>query len=473
MSQVAVVAEPRVGAKVVAISFDALIFYGLCALVVLLAIPYGAVEPWWVAFFECAVFMFGLMELIYRARNHTAQRIELSLLSPLLLLLLFALVQSLRFFPASTATAGVRTALSTDPFETRLFVIKVTALVIYAVLLVNHTTTRSRLRVLVNLIIGIALMSALFGMLRKDIQQQPGFFLPYLTKDHGFAQFINKNHFAFLIEMAFGLSIGLLAGQFRHHRRVLLLLPAVAVMWIALIVSNSRGGMMTSLCQILFLALMLDQARHSNESRKRQRSRRLSHRLASGAAVRLLLVVALVVCFAFGIGWVGGEPVANNFATLGNDFNTQRSQDRSNTSRRQIWRATWQLIKDNPIAGAGFGGYWTAITKYHDASGELTPQQAHNDYLELAASAGLIGVVLVLWFVILFIRKARAGLQTSDLYKRAASLGGLIGIFGVAVHSFVDFGLHITVNAAVLAVLVVIVTANIRVEVPAYQHSRH
>ena len=38
---------------------------------------------------------------------------------------------------------------------------------------------------------------------------------------------------------------------------------------------------------------------------------------------------------------------------------------------------------------------------------------------------------------------------------RAACLGGLAGIFGLAIHSFVDFGLHITINALVFLALTV------------------
>jgi len=49
---------------------------------------------------------------------------------------------------------------------------------------------------------------------------------------------------------------------------------------------------------------MLDQAWHKNEIQKRKRSRGLLHRFASGAAVRLLLVAALIVCFAWKHGAV-------------------------------------------------------------------------------------------------------------------------------------------------------------------------
>ena len=61
-------------------------------------------------------------------------------------------------------------------------------------------------------------------------------------------------------------------------------------------------------------------------------------------------------------------------------------------SRNEIWRATLKMFAAHPILGVGMGGYWIGITAYHDASGLMTPQEAHNDYLELLSSGGLIGL---------------------------------------------------------------------------------
>jgi O-antigen ligase len=119
------------------------------------------------------------------------------------------------------------------------------------------------------------------------------------------------------------------------------------------------------------------------------------------------------------------------------------------------------MIKDHPLAGVGFGGYWTAIPQYHHGSGESTPQQAHNDYLELLASGGAIGCALGLWFLVVFLRRAGLIWKTSHGYARAAALGAIVGIFGVAVHSFSDFGLHNATNATVFTALVVIATRKI------------
>jgi O-antigen ligase len=103
-----------------------------------------------------------------------------------------------------------------------------------------------------------------------------------------------------------------------------------------------------------------------------------------------------------------------------------------------------------------------AITAYHDGSGEMTPQEAHNDWLEFLASGGLIGVALGVWFLYSFIRTVRERLRASDSFVRAARCGAIVGIAGLAIHCLVDFGLHIPINAVMFIVLIVIATVDVR-----------
>jgi O-antigen ligase len=441
---------------------DRFIFVALLALIALTAIPYGTVEPWWRAVFECIVFSLALVG-VGEVWIKGWPREGLSALAPLMSLTLFILFQSLSLL-STTRVNAISVPLSADPYSARLFLLQFFALLLAGVLLLGHTSSRRRLSALVYLIIGVAFASALFGLLRKTLQQSPGFLLPYLmNKDSGFGQFINKNHFAFLMEMGIGLALGLVVGQVGAPRRTIFLLPIVAILWVALIYSNSRGGIVASLGQLLLLGIFLDPVRHLTKERTKGAWKRVQN-LTGGFVVRVFLIVCLVTLFAYGVAWVGGEAVVTNLEMSSTEFTSQATNNHSNTSRKEIWSATWRMIKDHPLAGTGFGGYWIAITKYHRASGEITPQQAHNDYLELLASGGSIGGALVIWAVVAFLRKAGKRMRSPDPYCRAATLGALTGIFGVAIHSFVDFGLHITAIALVFITLIVIATARIHVE---------
>jgi len=59
------------------------------------------------------------------------------------------------------------------------------------------------------------------------------------------------------------------------------------------------------------------------------------------------------------------------------------------------------------------------------------------------------------------IRLTRRNLKSADRFGRAARFGAVIGIAGVAVHSLVDFGLHLMANALVFTILIMIATAKI------------
>jgi len=72
----------------------------------------------------------------------------------------------------------------------------------------------------------------------------------------------------------------------------------------------------------------------------------------------------------------------------------------------------------------------------------------------------VINVVIGIWFAVAVFRRTRQNLHSANRFRRAACFGATIGIIGVAVHSLVDFGLHMIVNALVFTTLVTIATSN-------------
>jgi O-antigen ligase len=404
-----------------------IIFGALVCLVVITPIPYGTVEPWWKALFICAVF--GIFILgIFETPNFLNVFFRLL---PLVALTLFAFLQ---------------TQISTAPFQTRFFALQLAALTAFLALLCRYAATEHRVRVLVYVVIGVAITSALFGILRQTTQQQIGFVLPLLKPNQGFAQFINKNHFAYLMEMAFGLGIGLLVGERAKQNRLLIHVAMLLPIWVGLVLSNSRGGILAMLTQVVIAALLLS-----------FRSERL--RATRVVAVRAALVIVLVAGVLFGTLWIGGDRLVSTIEAAG-----ATTIDRDGASRKDIWRASAKLVSAHPVLGVGLGAYWPRISAHHDASGALVPQEAHNDYLELLASGGVVGLLIGVWFAVIVIRQARQRLWSSTGFVRAARLGAIIGIAGVAVHSLFDFGLHLIGNAVVFMTLIMIATTQLDTE---------
>jgi len=303
-------------------------------------------------------------------------------------------------------------------------------------------------------IVAIGFLSASFGLWRQLTQQSDGFFLAGLKAGFGYGQFINANHFAYLMEMALGLILGTAAaGGLRGLRLAVYLLAAVP-MCLDLILSGSRGGILSLICLVPFFALIFISSRRKRLEEDAPRKGSI-WRAGKLILVQLALIVLLLSAAVTTIIYVGGEPLNQKLGSVRAEFD-QHTAD-AYVLRASTWRATWNLIKDRPIAGAGFGGYWIAISKYHTSSGEITPQEAHNDYLELLASGGLIGLGLALWFLVEFIFAARRNLRSNDRLMHAIRLGALASILAVSIHSLVDFGLHIPINAALLVTLVALV----------------
>ena len=426
---------------------SAFIFGALLALIVLTCVPYGSVESRWEAAFECAVFLLAALSAVEAALSRDFEWRRIGLALPLVALAAFALAQTVQLEGGETWQA-----VSADPYQTRRWALKMLALAAALAMLLRHTSDERRLRALVAAVLTAGVVSALFGLFRQTTQRGDGFlFLAALSPGEGYAQFVNRNHFAFLAEMALGLALGIAAGGGANRERKLVYLALSLPLWAALVLVNSRGGLFAMLGLMLFLTLMWGAAQGG--------ARAATGRLMGSRPVRAALLCGLLLFALVGTVWMGGDPLVTRLESVPGEVG---AASREGSSRAEVWRATWSLVKEHPLAGVGFGAYWAAVPQYHAASGEATPQEAHNDYLELLASGGLLGLLPAAWFLVAFARRARRAWGASPGYRRAACLGALAGLFGVALHSLVDFGLHVTANALAASALVAVAAAEVK-----------
>src|SRR3712207_652144 len=93
-----------------------LIFGLLVALIVIAAIPYGTVEPWWKAAFVCATFAVCIVAIIESLISGASRFEGGTVLLPMFALSALAFVQTI-----SLGSSNVWNAISADPFQTRFF----------------------------------------------------------------------------------------------------------------------------------------------------------------------------------------------------------------------------------------------------------------------------------------------------------------------------------------------------------------
>lgn len=452
------VSEERATRLRIAALLNKVVFGGVLLLLGLSAIPYGTVEPWWKAAFVCGVFVICIAAIVEsllsgESRIDGARGILISMLA----LAGLAFLQTINLRSGSddpvVRALSPWNSVSADPYQTRFFVLQLLALTTCIALLYRYCSTEKRINILIHTVIGIALVSALFGILRQTLQHQPGFVLPRTMPGQGYGQFINKNHFALLMEMAFGLVLGMgLVGGLNRERSMIYLAVLLPI-WTGLVLSNSRGGILAMLCQVMVAAILLSSGLGPSGQRVAKKGKWM--------LIRGALLICLVAVILVGTVWVGGDRLVSTFRAASTEFNPDRDESRSGATRNEIWRASWKMFTAHPMLGVGLGGYWVAITAYHDASGVTTPQEAHNDYLELLSSGGLVGLAIGVWFAASLFRHARENWSSENRFQRSVCFAAMLGITGVAVHSLVDFGLHLLVNAFVFLILVMLATKRI------------
>jgi O-antigen ligase len=284
--------------------------------------------------------------------------------------------------------------------------------------------------------------TALFAIIQKLTWNGKFYWLrpasPYIAP---FGPYANYNHFAGMMELLLPLAFAwLLFARVKLEQRALWFF-AVILMAAALLYSLSRGGMLglgIELAALLWFAFRSPQA----DARKGNQP--------------LLIGLTLVLIAVFAL-WIGYDALAWRFQSL-----QQGTREYSVVTRLAYWRGAWQMFRDHPLTGVGLGAFPAMYPQYGHSSAKLERlEKAHNDYLQLLTEAGLVGGLLLVWFLFELLRQARRQLRRLDEWpsqERALLVGAYVALLGLAVHSFLDFNLQITANAYLCLLVLALVS---------------
>lgn len=248
-----------------------------------------------------------------------------------------------------------------------------------------------------------------------------------------FGPFVSKNHFAGYVAMAALLALGLclgLAGQARHREwtrergamGVVLSLVGALAMGISLFVSQSRGGVVAAAAGALALALVVVTTRRGRST------------LVPGAALALALLLGFAVALP-------PEARARVATAEGASF------------RLDTWRDSLRLWASSPGVGQGFGAFADAFARVKSGHGLIRVEHAENDYVEVLAEGGILGLGLALLAFLLPARRIAACFSRRQPLRRGLAQGALCGLVALAAHSALDFNLRIPSNATLAALL--------------------
>jgi O-antigen ligase len=171
----------------------------------------------------------------------------------------------------------------------------------------------------------------------------------------------------------------------------------------------------------------------------------------SAPVSRVLIVLAIVGAITAGLFWVGPDPVAKRI-TEGQPASAN-GQQALFSNRLWVWRDTLSMVRANPLLGVGLGAYGTAFSIYTKSDGSIRVPQAHNDYLQVVADCGVVGGLILVWFLALAFRAIWRGVTSRDPLMAGLALGSGGSLFGILVHSLFDFNLQLPGTALLFLVL--------------------
>ena len=270
---------------------------------------------------------------------------------------------------------------------------------------------------------------------------------PYPGRASG--TYISPNDFAGFLELLLPLAVAyVLLGRVKPLVRALLVYAAVGML-AGLAVTLSRGGWVAAAAGLLALLVIL--FRHRN------------HRLPALVLLFVLLVAGTIFVTKYLETTTSyAERIKNPGTFVHLDWEM----------RRDMWGAAEQMWQDHFWWGAGPGHYDYRFREYRPESMQMRPLWVHNDYLNLLADWGTVGGVVVLAGMVVF----SAGLIKTWKYVRprendfghglgnrsAFFLGASAGLLALAVHSVVDFNLHIPANALLGLTWLALLSSNLR-----------
>ena len=348
--------------------------------------------------------------------------------------------------------------LSLYPHATRTELFKILAYVGVFFLIINNIQTRRELNTLITTIIVMGVVIASFGLIQM-FTWNGGIYWFWKSKfwPHGsgkaFGPYVLSCHFAGYMEMAIPLALGILFARLQpvfkdikewrgrlltleaRISKIVIILICIAIMTVAVFLSRTSAGIITTIFAFAFFAFF---AGFPRSSRKRW---------------TVLSVLALVL--GASLIWAGPEPIFKELSTV----------QAIPRGRFVAWKDTLGMIKDFPLLGSSVGTFQYLHPKYKSAEiGTLFWEHAHNDYLELLSEMGVLGFLLVCTGMgFFFFRVAKLLQARKDPYVRGVTLGGLTAIAAILFHSLADFNLHIPANALLFSIILGMTFAGVHV----------
>jgi len=393
---------------------------GLCGLLAFSVLAHGVVEPWSEAILEIGAavmflwwgFLFGLGRVSVRWHR---------LLWPMAAFWILAASQ-------------YETGMTAVGFSTKIEILKLSALVLVFFLAVQAFEKLEDWSSFVWFLLVLGFAVSVLGILQHfTFNGKLYWFRELRYGGIPFGPYVNRNHFAGLIELIVpaGLSVLLLRGEHRDRTPLLMVLTLIPIG--ALFLSASRGGIAAFFLEVGLLMILGILRGHGR------------NQLVAGSILALLAGGFVV--------WLGAGRALDRFQAY-------RKLEVKENRRAEMVKDSWRIFVDHPVIGTGLGTLQDVFPRYETLYDGATVNHTHNDYVEVLAETGAIGGLICACFLLLFFAAAWKHIAKSqNRLDLALHIGAFSACCGLLAHSVVDFNLHIPSNALVFLMQAALATS--------------
>lgn len=331
---------------------------------------------------------------------------------------------------------------------------RIIAVALLYFVLVNNIRTRRDVDVLLTAILITCGLVALNGALQdRGIAVFPGAVVED-WRGKIVATIGNPNFLSGYLAGGLLIAVAMLLTDLTKLKRLLVLFATV-LMLVCLVVAFSLGAWLGLLIAIIFGCIYLTRLKPGKIS------------LSSRKSLYFLVgIFILTLLFYFTPNPFNGRPTTILAQALS-------SQDwRGGVDQRfLIWHCTTNMIKDHPILGSGIGSFKFRYLNYqyrflgNGRHSFYVPfacraDRAHNEYLQVWAEMGILGLGILIWLLVTFYRNGLRMIRAlNDRDEKLLMVGFLAGTVAVLGHSLVSFPFHIVPNNLFFCLLMALTMA--------------
>jgi O-antigen ligase len=133
---------------------------------------------------------------------------------------------------------------------------------------------------------------------------------------------------------------------------------------------------------------------------------------------------------------IGSNSISKKLESLRNPLKAM-------SGRIEVLQDAPSIIADFPVFGTGLGTFHDIFPKYKTFK-SLVYRFAHNEPLQLVIETGFLGFILVAVFLALYLNTIFiVWIKRHYPYAVCISLGCVVGLISVGLHSFFEFMLHV------------------------------